>query len=812
MAAVNYSTEEMDRFINQSVGAPSPVRAAGFPVVAPNVQNARDVDRQKILAFEYYKNVDDLAKATTPRDRTLYQSNIDSLIKEIGGVPRAPATPLIPVQSAAQSAAQPAAQPTTTTTQPANQSPYSTSSIDQFIATSMKESAAPTGKSEAQQLAEAQKPATVNPNVAAYGVKKRATVQKDLPIQSVGELARALLQNVVVAPVAAGAGIVGGLIHTARTGEAPGQVGEQIRQAVTEQYGYTPPSKGGQEMLQAVTSIPAKVLGSEMGLPPVTGIGPAAVLAPAAIRQVAPTVVKVAQTPVPGVSKVADFVADVKSTRQLMADQFAQKKAIAPTAVPETGLVSAGAAATELETSIKSALANSKPEIQEMFKSVAPSQYTPETLKAIENHNQFAKFDMTPTEGQALENTSLMSREMNDRLKDANLQKRFESQQIELVEAFNKIKQKIAPDVYETDPVKMANMPLEKMKADMVSHEQRISDAYDTANNATGTGQSAIDVAGLKSNIDQALQKKGKTKYLPAELRGDLEDALKKGFLTSEEYENFRTDTATIARTNPNTLARQAASIVREQLENVPLKGEFAKYKPLYDQARKLVVELKEKEKIPAYKAAASDTRTLAEIELGIPHPAANTFLERHYGEKTPEVNIKRMLDIIGKDSPEHQALNAAKVDQFKLRSGIKNDQGKVSQAALNKIIFETHKSNLPAMFGNLTTKELQDLAEVARKTESVKGVHAVNVSGTEIVREQNAAIEAAKTIGTTAVEVGLAKATGGASTVALPVLKGMFKSRQEKAAAAKLAAEQSAASERRLKPTAGINIRDMIK
>lgn len=257
MAAVNYSTEEMDRFINQSVGTPNPVRAAGFPVVAPNVQQARDVDRQKILAFEYYKNVDDLAKATTPRDRTLYQSNIDSLIKEIGGVPRAPATPLIPVQPAAQ----PAAQPTTTATQPANQSPYSTSSIDQFIATSMKESAAPTGKSEAQQLAEAQKPATVNPNVAAYGVKKRATVQKDLPIQSVGELARALLQNVVVAPVAAGAGIVGGLIHTARTGEAPGQVGEQIRQAVTEQYGYTPPSKGGQEMLQAVTEIPAKVLG-----------------------------------------------------------------------------------------------------------------------------------------------------------------------------------------------------------------------------------------------------------------------------------------------------------------------------------------------------------------------------------------------------------------------------------------------------------------------------------------------------------------------------------------------------------------------
>ena len=319
--------------------APAPVRAAGFPVVAPNVQKAKDVDRQNILAFEYYKNVDDLAKATTPRDRTLYQSNIDSLIKEIGGVPRAPATPLIPVQSSTQPAI-----PTTT--------PAGNTLADLWESTpatlKAAPSAAPTGKSEAQQLAEAQKPVTVNPNVAAYGVKKRADVKENLPIQSVGELARALLQNVVVAPVAAGAGIVGGLIHTARTGEAPGQVGAQIRQAVTEQYGYTPPSKGGQEMLKAVTEIPAKVLGSEMGLPPVTGIGPAAVLAPAAIKQVMPTVVKVAQTPVPGVSKVAEFVGEVKSARQQMADQFAQKKApIVPSivAVEEASLMKGGGAA-----------------------------------------------------------------------------------------------------------------------------------------------------------------------------------------------------------------------------------------------------------------------------------------------------------------------------------------------------------------------------------------------------------------------------------------------------------------------------------
>ena len=178
----------------ETTTAPAPVRAAGFPVVVPNVQQARDVDRQKILAFEYFQNVDDLAKATTPKDRTLYQSNINDLIKEIGGVPRAPATPLIPVQSSSQPAI-----PTTT--------PAGNTLADLWESTpaTLKTAAgpAPTGKSEAQQLAEAQKPATVNPTVAAYGEKKRADVKENLPIQSVSELARALLQNVVVAPVAA---------------------------------------------------------------------------------------------------------------------------------------------------------------------------------------------------------------------------------------------------------------------------------------------------------------------------------------------------------------------------------------------------------------------------------------------------------------------------------------------------------------------------------------------------------------------------------------------------------------------------------
>jgi translation initiation factor 1 len=50
------------------------------------------------------------------------------------------------------------------------------------------------------------------------------------------------------------------------------------------------------------------------------------------------------------------------------------------------------------------------------------------------------------------------------------------------------------------------------------------------------------------------------------------------------------------------------------------------------------------------------------------------------------------MLDLIGRNSPEHQALNKLKLDEFKLNAGIKNDSGTVNQAALNKIIYHMRK------------------------------------------------------------------------------------------------------------------------
>ena len=520
---------------------------------------------------------------------------------------------------------------------------------------------------------------------------------------------------------------------------------------------------------------------------------------------IAPTVGKYTAK---GFNAAREVAGDVRSQMQ---QQFAAKQAPqAPQAqqVSPSGFQSGGAAAVAHESAIREALARN-PELQAKYGNVPPESFTPQDLVAIDTHNKFAKFDMTPTEGQALRDVNKMSEEYNARLKDPELLARIQERDPKLIAGFQKVRETIAPDVFETNPVQLANAPLEKMKADLVNHEQRIRDAYDKANNATGTGESPIDVGELKNNIDTALKKKQRTRYVPAELKGDLEDALSKGYLTPEEYENFRTDTATIARTHKDPMARQAAIIIRDQLENVTLQGEFAQYKPLFDEARNLTKQLKEKEKIPAYRAAASDTRTPDQIDSGVPHPAANTFLEKHFGEKTAQSDIDKMLNIIGKDSPEHQALMAARLDAIKKNSGIVNDQGIVQQKALNKQVFEQYKGNGNVLFGPEKFKELQDLADVANLSEHVKGRHSVNVSNTEILAEQNRIKDAAKEVagGLAASKADVAIQSGTGIPMVGTLTRMFLKKKAEQQAAEQALAAERALSAKRTSPTAGISV-----
>ena len=114
-------------------------------------------------------------------------------------------------------------------------------------------------------------------------------------------------------------------------------------------------------------------------------------------------------------------------------------------------------------------------------------------------------------------------------------------------------------------------------------------------------------------------------------------------------------------------------------------------------------------------------------------------------------------------------------------------------------------------MFGQELSKDLEDLADVAHLTEPRKGVHSVNVSNTEILRQENAAKAAKEAAGN--IVAGGAEAIANAKipfsgTIIRKTLGG-YKAEKEAKAAAKAAQEES---ERRLSPKAGIKLKDLGK
>jgi len=492
-------------------------------------------------------------------------------------------------------------------------------------------------------------------------------------------------------------------------------------------------------------------------------------------------------------------------------DQFVSKKTPTPKIEPTIGgVASAGAAATSHEAAINEALSSASPRVQSAFTNEAPSNIN---LDSLNTRKQFDKFDMQPTEGEALQDISKMSDEWNDRTIDPELQHRFEERNPKLIEAFDKLTESAAPDIYEKNPVKLADQILTKLKNDDDARVLDITNKYQRANEVLGTGESPIDVGALKDNIDAALKKAQRTRYVPEELKADLNDALSKGYLTPEEYENFRTDTALIARTS-KPLQAKAASIIRQQLENVPLKGEFAQYKPLFDEARKAVADRKNLiDSNPAYKVAISDTRTPEEA-LTLPHPASATFLDKNVtGKGVSQVNVQRLVDQLGQGSVEHQALQAAVIQDLKQKSGVINNQGNVSQKTLNAQIQKELGSKLDTIHGQQLANDIRDLGEVARKSEHIRGgAGFANTSNTESVRKRGA-LGATKDFITAAAAKGLEgsvnlKTYGIGGTL----IKNMYQSNKEAKALAAAEAERQALSKRRLGATAGALLSDIGK
>jgi hypothetical protein len=472
------------------------------------------------------------------------------------------------------------------------------------------------------------------------------------------------------------------------------------------------------------------------------------------------------------------------------------------------GLQSGGAAATELPTTIQTELASAPEHIKQAYANIPPNQYTPADLQYIQTHKLFEKFKDTPTEGQALQDARLMSEEYNTRNREENkpLQEKFAQRDAKVISALEDTKQRITPDIHEITPQKAANLSLEKMVA---NDEVRLKDITEKYKIFADLNNGDLPVAGkdIVQLASKNLEEIGRDEFVPQEIKNILKKIEDQETIPFNKFEQYRTILSTAQRGAKDGNVRMAIGAVRDAFENIPMEGGTAESKAAADNARtayrnrKLLIE-----KNPAYKAAVEgDIRTPDEKAAGMIHPAANTFIDKFYSSKTPEVFLNRLFEEIGKNSEEHQGLNAALLEGLKSRAGIKGTQGKPSQAAINTFINDPVKgyaSNLTTMLGPENLKELQDFADYARMTDhsAIAGNYA-NLSGSGMVVNAGPigqAVEKGRSLLGSAIEQGInLKTASPAGTIA----RTFFKGRAEEKAAEALKAQQQAKLQQTLQP-----------
>jgi len=316
---------------------------------------------------------------------------------------------------------------------------------------------------------------------------------------------------------------------------------------------------------------------------------------------------------------------------------------------------------------------------------------------------------MRLTEGMATQDPVKISREQNLRGQQPEMAYRINKLNEQLVENVPLIRERAAPDVYATKTIESSQALIDAYKALDDTRSAEISKAYKALEDAAG-GEFPVDGVTLAQNAEAALAKKLKTDFLPSGIKNQLERFKNGEPMTFEQFEAMRTNLAAEIRKAERTgdgNAAMASSIVREALENLPLKGESAALKPLADTARSLAKSRFDAlKKDPAYKAAVDDTV-----------PADKYFDKFVIGGINK--NINTMVNTLGRDSVAHQHMKAGTINWLSDKAGIIEGRGNFSQANYNKAVKKLDDvKNFQAIFDPESQLQLRTLGNVAAYTQ----------------------------------------------------------------------------------------------
>ena len=371
-----------------------------------------------------------------------------------------------------------------------------------------------------------------------------------------------------------------------------------------------------------------------------------------------------------------------------------------------------------LRGNIESALANASPELQQHIQGKSPESIN---LPALETRALEEKHGIHLSTGQRVGDTGLYAQEWNNRGQTETLGKHFEAQPGQVASAFERAKERHAPDIPSTaDASELGQHEINALAAKDKIRTNAINQAYQKLTDAAG-GQFPIDVGTLTANISSELARNLKTNHLPTALAADLKDFVANP--TLEGFEALRTNTANVMRSSADGNAKGAAYIVRQELEKLPVFGEqnaafdprAAEFKQLADNARSLV---KERYFIlnsnPAYKAAVKEFGSLNDAASQGESLNAANFHKKFVAGGTPE-SIRRMKSEIAPDDIANQAITFAELDRAKRAAISAEDRNLKPDSFAN-----FYKNNKSALRESLPAAALQDLSEIGALTSKI--------------------------------------------------------------------------------------------
>lgn len=243
--------------------------------------------------------------------------------------------------------------------------------------------------------------------------------------------------------------------------------------------------------------------------------------------------------------------------------------------------------------------------------------------------------------------------------------------------SMGEIRRRATPDIVQRSTQEHGQANIDNIKARDNATVVDMRQKYKALADKNG-GQMPIDAGEAASRIDDQLANGFLTKTAAEDPAiSEVLDRLKSGApITFEQFENARTNLATVQRRGGSTAA--AAGIVRNALESMPLPPEAQGLKDLADTARQAAkARFDTIEQNPAYEAAINDNVPKDANGLhviGATSPLADKFMEQYYlgnGPNASRAYIQRMKGVM-QDYPDFSnSIEAASLNKLRDAAGL---------------------------------------------------------------------------------------------------------------------------------------------